>query len=105
VALEQVKVVPPFKVVVNGQELVVDHRSFTLAERRSSRKALAELTQADGLIPDETDVLAALVWVVLHRASPELTLADVFESMPVGDLLDGEELDGEATEDASDPEA
>lgn len=102
---QQIPVVPPFRVRVNGDEVVVDHRTFTLAERRASRRALIDIATTDDLVPDFADELAALVWIVLRRSDPDLTIGDVFESIDLGDVADREAIDGEADEDGTDPEA
>lgn len=105
VQAQDVRVVPPFKVLVNGDEVVVDHRTFTLAERRASRRALVDIAADDDLLPDEADVLASLVWVVLRRSDPTLSVGDVFEALDVGALADREVIDGEPSQEANDPEA
>lgn len=104
--MAMVQTVDPFRVRVNGAEVEVDHRTFTLAERRASRAAVLKLTEGDDLVPDETDALAALVWVVLRRSDPELAFADVLDSLTLGDLADAEPVDAADLEDRDDdPEA
>ena len=103
--IEQVGEIPAFRIRYQGEEVTVDHRTFTLGERRRSRRALVELTEADDLSPDFVDQLAALAWVVLTRSQPELSISDLFEQVDLGDIADGEVLTGETPEDESDPEA
>ena len=52
-----VQAVDPFRVNVNGEAVEVDHRTFTLAERRASRVAVLKMTEGDDLVPDEADAL------------------------------------------------
>ena len=103
--MPKVLAVPAFEVKVNGRELAVDHSTFTLAERRLSRVGLLELAQGDDLAPDEADVLASLVWVTLRRENPDLTIAEVYDSLTLGELRDGSPIDDDAEVDESDPEA
>lgn len=101
-----VQTVDPFRVRVDGVDVAVDHRTFTLAERRASRAAVLALTDGDDLQPDEADALGALVWIVLRRSTPDLTFAEVLESLTVGDLADAEPLNVAELEDRDDdPEA
>jgi hypothetical protein len=88
-----VTAVDPFVVRVNDVEVEVDHRTFTLGERRASRAALLAMSGDDDLAPDEMDALGALVWVVLRRSDPALALSDVVDSLTVGDLADARILD------------
>jgi hypothetical protein len=98
--------VDPFKVNANGSEVVVDQRTFTLAERRASRAALVAMSSDDDIMADEVDALAALTWIVLRRANPALTLDDVFSSMTVADLAAGETVEAaDLTDRDDDPEA
>ncbi len=104
--MAMVQTVDPFRVRVNGEEVEVDHRTFTLAERRASRAAALKLSTGDDLAPDEVDAIAALVWVVLRRSTPELPFEDVLSSMTLGDLADAEPLGIDDLEDRDDnPEA
>ena len=104
--MDFVNVVDPFIVKVDGSEVEVDQRSFTLAERRRSRSALLGMSNDDELAPDEADAVAALVWTVLRRSDPELTLEAVCESMTVGDLAGARVVPAEELEDRDDdPEA
>jgi len=104
--MAMVQTVDPFRVKVNGEEVEVDHRTFTLAERRASRTAVLKLSDGDDLAPDEADALAALVWVVLRRSTPDLPFEDVLESLTIGDLADAEPLSVDDIEDRDDnPEA
>lgn len=101
-----VQAVDPFRVSVNGQEVEVDHRTFTLAERRASRAAVLKMTEGDDLVPDEADALAALVWVVLRRSDADLAFESVLESLTVGDLADAEPVMAADLQDRDDdPEA
>jgi hypothetical protein len=101
-----VTAVDPFVVRVNDVEVEVDHRTFTLGERRASRAALLAMSGDDDLAPDEMDALGALVWVVLRRSQPDLTLGDVVDSLTIGDLVDARTLDPAAlTDKDDDPEA
>jgi hypothetical protein len=101
-----VQTVDPFRVRVDGNEVEVDHRTFTLAERRASRAAVLKLSDGDDLVPDEADALAALVWVVLRRSQPELDFGDVLESLTLGDLADAEPVQAADLQDRDDdPEA
>lgn len=86
----KIGVLPPFRAKVDGAEVLVDHRTFTMRERRMSRAALLPLIVEDGLQPDEADQMAALLWVVLHRDDPELSFLDVYDSLDVGSLADAE---------------
>lgn len=101
----QVGVIPAFKIRHKGDEVIVDHRTFTLAERRKSRKALLELAQDDELAPDYTDQLASLAFVVLTRTDPQLTIFDLYDQLDTADIADGDLIDGEAPQEADDPEA
>ena len=104
--MAMVQTVDPFRVRVNGAEVEVDHRTFTLAERRASRAAVLALSGDDDHVPDEADALAALVWVVLRRSTPDLAFADVFDSLTLGDLADDEPVDVADLQDRDDdPEA
>jgi hypothetical protein len=101
-----VQTVDPFRVRVDGVEVEVDHRTFTLAERRASRAAVLQLSDGNDLAPDEADALGALVWVVLRRSTPELTFEEVLESLTLGDLADAEPVNVAELEDRDDdPEA
>lgn len=104
--MELVRTIDPFRVVVNGEIVEVDQRTFTLAERRASRVALLAQSNDDDLAPDETDALAALVWTVLRRGDKTLTLEDVFASLTVGDLAAAETIEADdLTNRDDDPEA
>ena len=104
--MAMVQAVDPFRVQVNGEEVEVDHRTFTLAERRASRAAVLKMTEGDDLVPDEADALAALVWVVLRRSDHELAFETVLESLTVGDLADAEPVMAADLQDRDDdPEA
>ena len=104
--MAMVQTVDPFRVKVNGKELEVDHRTFTLAERRASRSAVLKMTEGDDLVPDEADALAALVWVVLRRSDADLTVEDVLGSLTLGDLADAEPvMADQLTDRDDDPEA
>lgn len=100
----KIGVLDPFRAIVDGEEVLVDHRTFTMRERRESRVALAKLTAEDGLLADEGDVMAALLWVVLRRSSPELTFAEIVDSLELGTLASAEAAQN-AEADTSDPEA
>lgn len=102
--MELVRTIDPFRVTVNGDTVEVDQRTFTLAERRASRVALLAQSNDDDLAPDETDAIAALVWVVLRRSDESLTLEDVCASLTVGDLANAETVKGDGNQD-DDPEA
>ena len=104
--MTMVQAVDPFRVNVNGEVVEVDHRTFTLAERRASRVAVLKMTEGDDLVPDEADALAALVWVVLRRSDPDLTVDDVLGSLTLGDLEAAEPVTAdELTDRDGDPEA
>lgn len=101
-----VQKVDPFRVKVNGEVVEVDHGTFTLAERRASRVAVAKLSEGDDLAPDEADALAALLWVVLRRSDADLAFEDVLESVTLSDLADAEPVMAADLEDRDDdPEA
>ena len=104
--MELVRTIDPFRVTVNGDTVEVDQRTFTLAERRASRVALLAQSNDDDLAPDETDAVAALVWVVLRRADESLTLEDVCASLTVGDLASAETIKADdLSNQDDDPEA
>ena len=104
--MDFIRTVEPFRVIVNGDTVEVDQRTFTLAERRASRVALLAQSNDDDLAPDETDAIAALVWVTLKRSQPELTLEDICDSLTVGDLVDAETIKADdLTDRDDDPEA
>lgn len=104
--MELVRTIDPFRVVVNGEAVEVDQRTFTLAERRASRVALLAQSNDDDLAPDETDAIAALVWTVLRRSDKDLTLDDVCASLTVGDLAGAETIEADdLTNRDDDPEA
>lgn len=101
-----VQKVDPFRVKVDGEDVEVDHGTFTLVERRAARVAVRQLSDGDDLAPDEADALAALVWVVLRRSTPELAFADVLESLTINDLADAEPVGVQDLQDRDDdPEA
>lgn len=100
--MAMVQAVDPFRVQVNGEAVEVDHRTFTLAERRASRAAVLKLVDGDDLVPDEADALAALVWVVLRRSDADLEFETVLESLTVGDLADAEPVLVEDLQDRDD---
>ena len=102
--MELVRTIDPFRVNVNGDTVEVDQRTFTLAERRASRVALLAQSNDDDLAPDETDAIAALVWIVLRRSDETLTLDEVCASLTVGDLANAETVKGDGNQD-DDPEA
>lgn len=101
--MELVRTVDPFEVAVDGVAVVVDHRTFTLAERRASRAALLDLSGGDQVAADEVDALAALVWTVLRRSDPTLTLVAVCESITLGDLAEARPVSDDVDKD-DDPE-
>lgn len=104
--MELVRTIEPFVIVVNGDEVQVDQRTFTLSERRASRSALLAMGNDDDLAPDEVDALSSLVWIVLRRTTPELTLVEVCDSLTVGALADARiALPEELTDRDDDPEA
>ena len=104
--MSMVQTVDPFRVRVNGEDVEVDHRTFTLAERRASRLAVLKMSESDELVPDEADALAALVWVVLRRSDADLTVDAVLESLTLGDLADAEPVMADELNDRDDdPEA
>lgn len=99
--LKQLPVLPPFTVRVDGEDLLVDSRTFTMKEHRLRRRELTRISVEDDLQPDDADVIAVSVWVVLRRTQPGLPLDDVLEALSYGDLVDRQPVTGEG----SDPEA
>jgi hypothetical protein len=101
--LKQLSVLPPFTVKVNGDELLVDSRTFTMKEHRLRRRELTRISVEDDLVPDDADIMAASIWVVLRRSDPDLTFDDVLNSLSFGDMADRQPAGDEMR--ASDPEA
>lgn len=93
--MDLIRTIDPFVVTVNGDEVEVDQRTFTLSERRLSRSALMALGNVDDLAPDEVDALASLVWVVLRRSDADLGLSQVCDALTVGALADARMLTAE----------
>jgi len=101
--MAKIGVLAPFKAKVNGEEILVDHATFTMRERRASRLALLGLMD-DGLGNDEADTMAALLWVVLHRNDDTITFDEVYDSLDLGVLAEAEQ-NADTSADDADPEA
>jgi hypothetical protein len=101
--LKQLSVLPPFTVKVNGDEVLVDSRTFTMKEHRLRRRELTRISVEDDLVPDDADITAASIWIVLRRTDPDLALDDVLDSLNFGDMADRQPAGDEMR--ASDPEA
>lgn len=82
-------VLPAFTAKVNGEDVRVDHRTFTMRERRQSRMVLLENLN-DGLVIDEGDTMAALLWVVLNRGDEAVGFDEIFDTLELGALADAE---------------
>ena len=68
--IEQVGVIPAFRIRYQGEEVTVDHRTFTLGERRRSRRALVELTEGEARrAGDDREAFADLVDHALEEVS------------------------------------
>eukprot|EP00752_Nemacystus_decipiens_P016644 g14884.t1 len=70
---------------VNDEQVLIDPRSLTFAERKMVKREAAKIDDAD-----EMDTMALTVWVVLRRDDPELTPDEVFESLTFGDMVDAD---------------
>lgn len=103
VQLKQLPVLPAFTVRVDDVDIVVDSRTFTMREHRLRRRELTRISVEDDLVPDDADVVAASIWVVLRRTDPDLAFDDVLESLEYGAMVDRAPVDVDA--EASDPEA
>lgn len=77
---QKIGVLPPFQVEIDGVTHVVDHGSFAMRDRRAMRVALSKLTAEDGLLPDEADVMAAALWIVLRRGDESLDFDAVYDA-------------------------
>jgi len=65
-------------------DVVVDPSTLTLMERRRIKIEMAKL----GYEPDQTDMLAGSIWVVMQRDDLALTYDEVCESITFGDMQD-----------------
>lgn len=88
------------------QQIDIDLRHFTLAERQMVKRVLAKFVQP----PDWEDVLVAHSWVVWRRSNPTSSLQAWMDDIEWGDLLDALQLEPghvhwDTTPEGFDPEA
>ena len=87
-------------ITFEGRALVIDPRTFTMAEQRRMRGALHAANAEFGIEPDEMDFIAACVWTVARRDDVTLTFDEVSESLTIADITAAKQ----STPDADDPE-
>jgi hypothetical protein len=101
--LKPLSVLPAFTVIVNGDELLVDSRTFTMKEHRLRRRELTRISVEDDLVPDDADIVATSIWIVLRRSDPDLAFDDVLDSLNFGAMVDRQPAGDDVRSD--DPEA
>jgi hypothetical protein len=84
----------------DGEErtVVCDPNTMTLMERRHVKVELGKL----GYEPDETDMLAAAIWIAMRRDDASVTFDEVCESITFEQLTDPD-LVAPDQQDAADP--
>lgn len=80
----------PVRVLVDGVEVVVDVRTFTMRERKEMRQAMVATF---GDTADEMDALTAGIWIAVRRDRPDVTLDDIADVLTLNDLLEAEPVD------------
>jgi hypothetical protein len=68
-------------VEVAGERIVIDVRAMTIRERQMARAEVGKLEN-----PDEIDSQVAAIWITLRRRNPELTFADLCDSLTLNEL-------------------
>lgn len=78
----------PATIIIGGQRYVIPH-DLTVGEGREVKRitgmTLSEFGRAVRRTRGDQDVTAAVVWIVLHRADPDVTIKDV-DAMRYEDL-------------------
>lgn len=83
-------------VVVEGERIVIDVRAMTIKERQIAR---AELAKIDNY--DEVDTQVASIWIALRRTRPDLTFAELCETLTLHDVDTSEVLEDDDSPEAS----